>query len=106
MVDASLRRIPEYYKKENELFANTHPNSSPYIYNKETLGFRLDSAKEIAVFRDAQEPQHYKIENFLDYSIHLIKTFMDAQSNQHLHDRKSTRLNSSHVALSRMPPSA
>ena len=28
---------------------------SPYLFNKETLGFRLDTAREIAVFRDQAE---------------------------------------------------
>ena len=83
--DQTLKRIPEYYKKQNNSFIATSPQSSPYIYNKETLGFRLDSEREIAVFRDGQEPQHIKIENFLDYTLQLIETILDAQNNQHLH---------------------
>jgi NTE family protein len=62
------------------------PKSSAYIYNKETLGFRLDSAKAIGVFRDGQEPQHHEIENFLDYTIQLIKTVLAVQDSQHLHE--------------------
>jgi NTE family protein len=83
--DQSLKRIPEYYKKQNDTFIAASPHSSPYLYNKETLGFRLDSAREIAVFRDGQEPQHIRIEYFLDYTLQLIETILDAQNNQHLH---------------------
>lgn len=85
LVDSNLIRIPGYYKDENQDLVKVSPKSSPYIYNKETLGFRLDSAKEIAVFRDGQEPQSNKIDNFMDYTMQLIKTVLAAQDSQHLH---------------------
>ena len=81
---AHIRR-PDYYEKHNEQLRQTHPNNSPYIYNKETLGFRLDSAREIAVFRDGAEPEHAQIGDFFDFAWALIGTIMDSQSNQHLH---------------------
>lgn len=84
--DENLMRIPEYYKKENQSLTTICPKSSSYIYNKETLGFRLDSAQEIGVFRDGQEPQRHEIENFLDYTMQLIKTVLAVQDSQHLHD--------------------
>ena len=74
-----------YYADENKKFLKKHPNSSPYIYNKETLGFRLDSKQEIGVFRDGAEPQHVKIDDFFDYVKALITTVVDAQGNTHLH---------------------
>lgn len=83
--DGSLIRIPKYYEEENKSLAKKSPGSSPYIYNKETLGFRLDSAKEIGVFRDGQEPKSNEIENFLDYTMQLIKTVLAIQDSQHLH---------------------
>ena len=83
--DHSLKRIPQYYEEENIKLKAKSPNSSSYIYNKETLGFRLDSAKEIGVFRDGQEPQHNDIDNFLDYTMELIKTVLAVQDSQHLH---------------------
>lgn len=83
--DESLKRIPKYYEEENTKLKAKFPKSSAYIYNKETLGFRLDSAKEIGVFRDGQEPQHNDIENFLDYTMELIKTVLAVQDSQHLH---------------------
>ncbi|WP_413911344.1 patatin-like phospholipase family protein [Desulfobacula sp.] len=84
--DKSLIRIPKYYEKENKSLTIKSPKSSPYIYNKETLGFRLDSAKEIGVFRDGQEPQHNEIKHFLDYTMQLVKTVLAVQDSQHLHD--------------------
>ena len=83
--DGSLKRIPAYYEEENKALAIKKPGSSPYIYNKETLGFRLDSAKEIGVFRDGQEPQSNKVDSFLDYTMELIKTVLAVQDSQHLH---------------------
>jgi len=84
--DGSLVRIPGYYEEENKLLAIRSPRSSMYIYNKETLGFRLDSAPEIGVFRDGQEHQSNEIEHFLDYTIQLIKTVLAVQDSQHLHE--------------------
>jgi NTE family protein len=79
----SLR--PAYYEAENARFLKDHPESSPYLYNRETLGFRLDSKQEIAVFRDGAEPPAQRIKDFFDYGWALIDTVLDAQSSQHLH---------------------
>lgn len=83
--DTNLIRIPPYYVAENKKLKKKSPSSSPNVYNKETLGFRLDSGKEIAVFRDGQEPKSQEIDNFLDYSMQLIKTVLAVQDSQHLH---------------------
>jgi NTE family protein len=74
-----------YYQEENRKFLKKHPDSSPYVYNRETLGFRLDSEQEIAVFRDGAEPQRRKIDDFFDYIKALITTVMESQGNIHLH---------------------
>ena len=58
---------------------------SNYIYNKQTLGFRLDSKEEIAMFRDHAEPVVKKIDNFMEYSWALINTILNFQQNIHLH---------------------
>ena len=81
---ASEKRNTDYYEKQNVTFLNEHPGSSPYVYNKETLGFRLDSKEEIAAFR-YNEPQVEKIDHFFEYIKALIKTILDSQSNTHLH---------------------
>lgn len=74
-----------YYDKENKVFLKKNPNSSPYVFNKQTLGLRLDSKQEIGVFRDAKEPQHHKIDDLFDYALALITTIMESQGNMHLH---------------------
>lgn len=79
------KRATEYYDKENSKLQAAGFQNSQYFYNKETLGFRLDSAKEIGIFRDGQTPQSVNIQNFLDYSMQLIKTVMSIQDSQHLH---------------------
>ena len=73
------------YAEENEAFLRINPGRSPYVYNKETLGFRLDSKKEIAAFR-YDEPQVDKIDHFFEYVKALIKTILDSQSNMHIQD--------------------
>ncbi len=70
---------PKYYSAVNENEADK------YVYNKETLGLRLDSREEIRVFRDHRRPCHKTISGFRDYLGALVKTIMDAQGNQHLH---------------------
>ncbi len=75
----------KYYEKENKRFLKKHRSSSPYVFNKETLGFRLDSKQEIGVFRYGNEPQHHKINDFFDYIKALITTIIESQGNTHLH---------------------
>lgn len=74
-----------YYNKANIKFLKTNPTSSPYIYNKQTLGFRLDSKLEIAAFRYGAEPAHHKIDDMFDYIKCLITTVIESQGNMHLH---------------------
>ncbi len=74
-----------HYDEENKKFLIKHPNSSPYVYNKETLGLRLDSKQEIGVFRYGSELQHQKIAGFGDYVKALVSTILESQGNTHLH---------------------
>lgn len=76
----------EYYDKLNSQLANAERPISSYVYNKETLGFRLDTKDEISVFRDHAEPAHKDVNNFFDYTWALINTLLEAQQNSHLHD--------------------
>jgi NTE family protein len=76
---------PAYYQQHNDGLAAAGKEISKYVFNQETLGFRLDSAKEIAVFRDHAEPSHEEIKEFFDYAKALIGTFMDSQDSLHLH---------------------
>ncbi len=77
--------MPVYYRNHNKKLADTGIHVDNYVFNKETLGFRLDSAKEIAVFRDHAEPAVNKIDDFFDYAFGLIATLLEAQQNMHLH---------------------
>lgn len=77
--------IPEYYARINADVQSQDRAIAGYTYNKETLGFRLDTKEEISVFRDHAEPPQEKIDNFIDYAWSLASTIMDAQQNSHLH---------------------
>ena len=80
-----MGRKTDYYDKENRRFLKKHPGRSPYRYNRETLGFRLDSKQEIGVFRYGAEPVHQKVDDFFDYIKALIGTIIDSQGSSHLH---------------------
>lgn len=77
--------IPDYYAQINAALKNQERTIANYVYNKETLGFRLDTQQEISIFRDHAEPPHYKVDNFFDYAWALVSTLMDAQDSSHLH---------------------
>jgi NTE family protein len=76
----------EYYDKLNTKLANEERPICSYVYNKETLGFRLDTKDEISVFRDQAEPAHKDVNNFFDYTWALIDTVLEAQQSSHLHN--------------------
>lgn len=83
--DPNNKSDPAYYSRINEELTGLDRQVSSYVYNKETLGFRLDTKEEISVFRDHSEPVHNKINDFFDYASALIETIMDAQDSSHLH---------------------
>lgn len=85
-VDQAFRRQTPYYDAHNIQLDQLNRGLSHYTFNKQTLGFRLDSAQEIAVFRDQAEPVHNKIDDFFAYSWALIETILESQENRHLHD--------------------
>lgn len=75
-------RTTSYYREDNR----SRPDGScRYVYNKETLGFRLDSRDEIALFRDGALPTVRRIDDFFDYGWALFQTVLNAQNNSHLH---------------------
>jgi len=74
-----------YYDKLNSQLANAERPISCYVYNKETLGFRLDAKDDISVFRDHAEPAHKDVSNFFDYTWAVIHTILEAQQNSHIH---------------------
>lgn len=83
---ANGSKIPQYYIDENKKFrTGVNKNRSKYVYNKETLGFRLDSKREIAAFRHGNVQVSTKIDSFFDYTKALIKTALNVQESMHLH---------------------
>jgi NTE family protein len=78
-------RNTDYYNKENAAFSLENPGRSPYVYNRQTLGMRLDSQDEIALFRYNEPVKGKEIKNFTDYAKALMASIMSVQENQHLH---------------------
>ncbi len=79
------KRLTKYYDEHNARLEKDGVNISKYVYNKETLGFRLDSGQEIGIFRDKKEPVHNPITSFQDYTKSLVMTLLDSQNVLHLH---------------------
>jgi NTE family protein len=77
-------RRTDYYDRINALFLAARPEGNPYVFNKQTLGFRLDAKEEISLFRH-DEPTVHHIRGLGDYLTALTKTILDSQNNQHLH---------------------
>lgn len=89
---AVAARRTAYYERDNhrpesaaEAVALRRGTHSPYVYNRQTLGLRVDTRDEIAAFRDGIPPPIRQIDDFFDYAKALITTLMEAQGNQHLH---------------------
>jgi NTE family protein len=82
--DIAARRT-DYYDQENKGFLKKHKTSSRYVYNRQTLGLRLDSQQEIAAFRSGAEPARREIDDLFDYAKALVSTITESQANQHLH---------------------
>src|SRR5690606_16205893 len=78
-------RSTEYYEEENLRFEAVRPGRSPYIYNRQTLGLRLDTREEIALYRYDEPPQGKPIRKFTDYARALLQAVMNAQDAVHLH---------------------
>lgn len=84
--NAKAARKTEYYDAENARFLKgPYKDRSPYIYNKETLGFRLDSKREIGAFRYGNVEVAREIDDFFGYSKALLKTALNVQEAMHLH---------------------
>ena len=83
--EAYAARRTDYYNKENALFLLNRPGRSPYVYNRQTLGMRLDAAEEIAIYRYNENPGSKPIKTFTDYAKALVAAMMHVQENQHLH---------------------
>ncbi len=83
--DPWAARTTAYYEAENARFELVRPGRSPYVYNRQTLGMRLDTAREIALYRYGEEPDGVPIEGFTDYARALLKALLNVQERVHLH---------------------
>lgn len=90
---ANIRKT-EYYRKINKKLKESSiikmersiDSINEYVYNKETLGFRLDSKEEINLFIDPDaQPKTKEIKDIVDYTKALVTTLIDFQNNVHLH---------------------
>ena len=84
VIEAHQRKT-EYYDGHNESLKRDNIKVSEYVYNKETLGFRVDTKKEIAAFRWGKEPEHRKTNSFASYLKAIVDTLTDSQQASHLH---------------------
>ena len=79
-------RRTDYYERINKtLVKDRKPDTKEYVYNKETLGFRLDAKEEIAMFLNQGEAPTKDINSFFSYTKALVSTLIDFQNNVHLH---------------------
>lgn len=81
----AAQATPKHYHDENKKFLKgVNKGRSPYVFNKETLGFRLDNKREIAAFRYGDVAVRHQIDDLFDYSKALVSTLIDAQEAKHL----------------------
>ena len=80
-------RTTEYYEKTNKSLSKKYGEIDRYVYNKETLGFRLDSKEEIEKFINPNMvmPVKNDIKSLFSYTKALVTTLIDFQNNVHLH---------------------
>lgn len=83
--EGKAAKSTDYYNKENARFLLENPGRSRYVYNCQTLGLRLDTNEEIALFRYNEPMKGKKIKTFTDYARCLLSAIMQVQENQHLH---------------------
>lgn len=78
-------RTTDYYNRENARFALVRPGRSPYVYNRQTLGLRLDTQTQIALYRYDEPVQGKPIRKFPEYARALLGALLNVQENIHLH---------------------
>jgi NTE family protein len=84
--DKNHIRRTEYYDKFNKKKSvQKDLNGNEYVYNKETLGFRLDAKEDISMYLTHTPTVRNKITSFFTYTKALVTTLIDFQNNVHLH---------------------
>ncbi|CAN5521033.1 hypothetical protein BH10BAC1_BH10BAC1_20790 [soil metagenome] len=77
-------------KKENSEKVSYNTDAS-YVFNHETLGFRLDSTKVIEYNKDNWKSEPVKINNIKDYAVGLVNFLMEMANKKHLHQNDWNR---------------
>ena len=87
ITDDNNKRKTEYYERTNKSLRRKSIQIDDYVYNKETLGFRLDTKEEIEKFIDPDKelPIKNDIKTIFSYTKALVTTLIDFQNNVHLH---------------------
>ena len=86
VADRNHFRRTEYYDKINSQTKSLKNKvQREYVYNKETLGFRLDSEEDISMYLTHEEVPCKEIDSFFSYTKALVTTLIDFQNNVHLH---------------------
>lgn len=73
--------VPDYYQRAN---AARESGAGAQVFNKETLGFRLDTREQIDVFRDGKAPSPRPVNDLFDFVKAVVGTVMDVQDTVHL----------------------
>lgn len=91
--------VPKNYEKANASISNMENSDIKikdlgYVYNKETLGFRLDSKGEIFQLRKYAESEAFEpeaIDGLYDYLKMLVNNLLAAQQSSHLNNNDWAR---------------
>ena len=78
-------RTTDYYDAGNKAFLEERPGRSPYVYNRQTLGLRLDTREQIGLYRYDEAAQSKPVSNLTQYARALTGALMAVQENQHVH---------------------
>lgn len=81
----NIRRTDYYDKINKKKSLKLQLGGNQYVYNKETLGFRLDAKEDISMYLTHNATVRNKITSFFTYSKALVTTLIDFQDNVHLH---------------------
>lgn len=79
------------YDQANAAVAKSSQPHKHYVYNQETLGFRLDDEQEIAVLKDHSHPTRYPIDGPNSYLTAFYNVLSNAQNYTHLNSRDRDR---------------
>lgn len=81
----NIRRTDYYDKINTKKSYQEVLEDNPYVYNRETLGFRLDAKEDISMYLAHKPVVRNKINTFFTYTKALVTTLIDFQDSIHLH---------------------